>query len=75
VYVEWPEGMVELGFISWKEFEETCAELQKGMYSNVDAALRFYKIYCNHLTENIKMKKCRSDPCLFIMREEEKMCW
>jgi len=39
MYIELPEGMVELGFISLEEFEETCDELQKGMFGNVDAAL------------------------------------
>ncbi len=29
MYIEWPEGMVEMGFISLEEFQETCAELQK----------------------------------------------
>jgi len=73
MYIEWPEGMVELGFLTLEEFQETCAELQKGMYGNVDAALRFYKTYSNHLQENVKMKKCRSDQCVLIMKEEEKL--
>jgi len=28
MYIEWPEGMVELGSSAWKN-KETCAELQK----------------------------------------------
>jgi len=43
------------------------------MYGNVDAALRFYKTYSKHLQENVKMKKCRSDPCVLVMREEGKL--
>ena len=72
MYIEWPEGMVELGFISERENVETCAELQKGMYGNVDAALRFYKTYSKHLIENMEMKRCRVDPCVFVMRENGK---
>jgi len=72
MYIEWPEGMMELGFISKAEKVETCAELQKGMYGNVDAALRFYKTYSKHLIEQVKMKKCRSDPCVFVMKENDK---
>jgi len=43
------------------------------MYRNVDAALRLYKTHCSYLTEQVKIKKCRSDLCVFIMREEEEI--
>jgi len=55
---------VELGFISLEEFQETCAELQKGMYGNVDAALRFYKTYCNH-SQKCGDDKMQSRPMCF----------
>ena len=58
--------------MSLEEFWETCAELQKGMYGNVDAALIFYKTYCNHLTKQVGMTRCRADPCVFVMKEEGK---
>jgi len=73
MFIEWPEGMVEMGFMTLEEFQETCAELQKGMYGNVDAALRFYKTYCNHMMNNIDMKRCKSDPCVFVMKQDGKL--
>jgi len=39
---------------------------------NQDAALRFYKTYSKHVVENVNMKKCRSDPCVFVLKENEK---
>ena len=41
-YIQLPPGMVELGFMSRKEYEESCIELQGGMYGNVDAALLYF---------------------------------
>jgi len=54
VSIEWPEGMVEVGFISLEEFKRLFTELHMGMYGNMGAAIRFYKTYCNHLTKNVR---------------------
>ena len=35
--LEWPEGMVEMVFISSKDKEENCIKLVRSMYGNVDA--------------------------------------
>jgi len=70
MFIEWQEGMVELGFMTLQEFQETCAELEKGMYGNVDAALIFYKTYCNYLVKYVGVARCRADPCVFVMKEE-----
>ena len=39
MYIEWPDGMVELGFLTQKQRRSTCVELLQSMYGNVDAAL------------------------------------
>ncbi len=31
MFIEWPEGMVELSLMSLEEFQETYTELQKGI--------------------------------------------
>jgi len=40
-YLEPPEMLVLLGFMTIEELNSYCIELQKGMYGQVDAALRF----------------------------------
>jgi hypothetical protein len=64
-FIEIPDGVVQLGFISEEEAKDSCIELLKGMYGNVDAALMFFITYKNYLMEELKMKQCRCDPCIF----------
>ena len=40
MYIKWPEGIVELGFLTPEERDSTCVRLERSMYGNVDAALR-----------------------------------
>jgi hypothetical protein len=69
VFVEWPEGMAELGFISTKEAAQNCIELKKSMYGNVDSALRFYRTYAQHLINEMHMVRSLTDPCVFYKRD------
>ena len=39
-YAEWPEGMVELGYMTKEEAKKYCIKLTSAMYGNVDAPLR-----------------------------------
>ena len=41
MYIEWPAGMVHLGFITGEEQELYCIEQLKSMHGNSDAALIF----------------------------------
>jgi hypothetical protein len=50
-YIEWPTGMLELGFITQQEYEECCILLLKSMYGNVVAALKSFR-----LTRDIYLK-------------------
>ena len=43
--------MVELGFMSQKEYDESCIELQGGMYGNVDAALLYFIRFTDFATD------------------------
>jgi hypothetical protein len=74
-YIEWPEGMVELGFISKERAEMTVAQLLKSMYGNVNAALRFFKEYVKHMCskEGMNMYQNLADPCVFVKKHEGKL--
>ena len=70
IYIEFPEGMDELGFVTTEEMQSHCIELGKSMYGNVDAALRFFRTLKEHLTVHIGMTNSRSDPCVFYLKDE-----
>jgi Reverse transcriptase (RNA-dependent DNA polymerase) len=36
VYIEWPKGLKELGLLSQEETNNTCAELTKAKFGNID---------------------------------------
>ena len=69
-YIQLPPGMVELGFMSQKEFEESCIELQGGMYGNVDAALLYFIRFTDYATDKdgLNLNQSKSDPCVFFRR-------
>ena len=70
MYIEWPEGMVELGFLTQEEYKNTCVQLRRSMYGNVDAALRWQREFSNYLVTDCGMKICRTDPCILFLRKD-----
>ena len=75
VFVDWPEGLVELGLMTQEEFNETCARLGTSMYGNVDAALLWFNMLTGHMTDEDKMNMKRSltDPCVIYEQENERL--
>lgn len=69
-FIDWPDGMLELGFASEKDIEENCIQLLKSMYGNVDAAIRFFRTYRKHLMEQMHMKQSLADPCVFYKKDD-----
>jgi hypothetical protein len=68
-YIDWPQGMLELGFATQEDLDEYCLRLLKSMYGNVDAALRFFKTYSAHIMgPAMGMKQSLADPCVFYIR-------
>jgi hypothetical protein len=65
MYIEWPQGMVHLGFITEEECQEYCIEQLKSMYGNSDAALIYFRLFKNHLIEVMKMAQSLTNPCVF----------
>jgi hypothetical protein len=45
MYVEWPEGIVELGFLNQPELNKYCIRLDRAMYGNVDAPLQWMRTF------------------------------
>jgi hypothetical protein len=68
VYAEWPEGMVELGFITEEERQKYCIKLNKAMYGGVDVPRLFMKTLKAHLVNKMKMVQSKVDPCLYFWR-------
>ena len=65
--------MVEFNFISKKEAEETCAELTKAMYGNIDSPLQWMKTFSEFLKKELKLQQSLSDPCIFYKKNEGKL--
>ena len=63
MYIHWPEGIVELGFLSPEERDSTCVRLERSMYGNVDAALRWLREFKTFLVKECGFVACVADPC------------
>jgi hypothetical protein len=68
VFIEWPQGILELGFITQKEEEENCIQLTKAMYGNIDFPLTWMKTFTNFLKNVLKLKQSRSDQCVLFKK-------
>jgi len=64
VYIEWPEGLVEFGYVNEEETEGTCLKLNKAMYGCVQSPRAFYKELSKQLVK-MGLAQCQSDPCLW----------
>ena len=58
IYAEWPEGIVELGFITEEERKENCIHLVLPMYGGVDVPRLFMKSQRKYLIEKMHQKMC-----------------
>ena len=75
MYLRWPEGMKELGFITEDEQQNKCIKLVRSMYGNIDAALRWQKCFvetCIDPKGEIKCEQSKVDPCLLLKRNQKK---
>ena len=59
--------------MSQKEYDETCIELQGGMYSNMDAALLYFIRFKEYAKskEGLNLTQSKTDPCLFFKKNEQ----
>ena len=70
-YVEWPEGIAELGFMTQEQEDTTCAMLNKAMYGQVDAALLWLRTYGDYLCSSCGMEQSKVDPCIFYKKDKK----
>lgn len=72
MYLEWPDEMRRLGFISEEEEKTKCIKLIRSMYGNVDAALRWMKAFVKLcISEEIGCEQSAVDPCLLFKKDEK----
>jgi hypothetical protein len=71
--IEWPAGMVHLGFITEEEEENCCIEQLKSVCGNSDAALICFRLFKKHLIEVMEMKQSLADPRVFFKLTEDKV--
>ena len=69
VFIDWPQGMEELGFITAQDKITHCIELDKAMYGNIDSPLRWMKTFTKFLVEKLQLTQSKSDPCIFIKKQ------
>ena len=65
LWVVWPEGSVELGIITEKEKNTTCAKLLKAQYGCAQAPRCWYKKLSRTLKE-MGLQRSKTDPCVFL---------
>ena len=74
MFIEWPTGMVHLGFITEEDREQYCIEQLKSMYGNSDAALIYFKLFKSHVVDGeMGMEQSLADPCVFFKKENGKV--
>jgi len=70
MYIEWPEGIVELEFITKEEKERTCVQFRRYIYRNIDAALRWQRDFTKYLMDECVFVQCHSNPCILYKYED-----
>jgi hypothetical protein len=69
--IEWPAGMVHLGFTTEEEWENCCIEQLKSMRGNSDATLICFRLFKKHLIEVMEMKQSLADPFVYFKSSED----
>ena len=72
VYIEWPKGIKELRLLSQGETNNTCAELTRAMYGNIDSPLQWMKTFTNIL-KGMNLQQSATDPCIFYKHRGGKL--
>jgi Reverse transcriptase (RNA-dependent DNA polymerase) len=72
VYIEWPKGLKELGLLNQEETNNTCAELTRAMYGNIDSPLQWMKTFTSIL-KGMSLHQSATDPCIFYKHRGGKL--
>jgi hypothetical protein len=74
VYIEWPKGIKEFGFLIQEECITLCAKLTRAMYGNIDSPLQWIKTFSNILKgDTMKMQQSATDPYMFYKQRGGKV--
>ena len=72
VFIEWPEGLVEFGYMTKEEQDGMCIQLGKAMYGCVQSPLAFF----NELSKQLRkmgLKQCKADPCIWYRMDGDRL--
>ena len=72
VYIDWPEGVIELGFEGTNKVQNNCIRLDKAMYGTVQAALQWFKKLVEKLLI-VGLTQSKVDPCVFFLKLKEEI--
>jgi hypothetical protein len=74
VYIEWPKGIKELGFLSKEDSDNTCAGLTRAMYGNIDSPLQWMKTFTSILKGGgMYLKQSATDSFIFYKKRGGKV--
>ena len=71
MYIEWLEGITDLGIITKEFLEEYCILLGKLMYGNVDAAILWLRLLDKYLVNKCNLKSREAESCIFFRKYEK----
>ena len=69
VFIEWPEGIVDLGYATQEMVDTMCIQLDKAMYGLVQSPRCFF-LTISVLMRKFGMVQSKADPCLWFKKNE-----
>ena len=70
IYLEWPDGIVDLDFCTAKEKQEKCIALVRNMYGTVNSPLLWMQTIGTYL-KDIGLVQSKTDPCIFFKHDNK----
>ena len=71
MYIEWPEGILDLGIITTDFLKEYFILLGKLMYGNIDAGILWLRLLAKYLVNECNIKRSKADLCIFFGKFEK----
>ena len=71
MFVEFPEGIVDLGIITKEFMGGYCILLETLMHRNVDTALLWLRLLSEYLVNEYKLSRSKADSCIFFGKDEK----
>ena len=71
MYIEWPEGILDLGIISKEFLREYCILLGKLMYGNVDSAILWLILLAKYLVNECNLRMSKAESCILFRKYEK----